>query len=341
MDQRSDRPELKATSKAIGKARANSEGFASISGPGVVPMRIGLASVEPVLGLLEALLAEADRRQWRLDAGETGVQLCVGGEGVAFRIEEAPDKTPHKPTAQELAMKASRDRWGGDSQPWPTWDLAPSGRLAFIIEENSYSGLRRTYTRRKGYAFEDSLEAIISGVAGHAALKAERRREDEARAKAAAIAEARRARLEAFQRREARRAEFIEAIGLVLDERLRLTGVRAHLESGLAGDDRQIGQMAQWVSRRLAALEAQLKPENLAVSARAAKVTFLEPPPEGDAERYWYAPEVQLRIREDDPQAEGMLRAVAELDWAVGAGLIADPRAESTVEPNPPSEATD
>jgi hypothetical protein len=33
--------------------------------------------------------------------------------------------------------------------------------------------------------------------------------------------------------------------------------------------------------------------------------------------------------------------SVAELDWAIGEGLIADPRAEPVADPNPASETLD
>lgn len=229
--EQTERQELAAAAKALSKAREDGDGFASISGAAVVPMRIARASHGAALAFLAGLLSGAGARGWRLQADEGRLKLKIGDEMVAFRIDEVADKVPHTPTPKELADKVRRDRWGGDSQPWTTWDLSPSGRLAFAIEENTWSGLRRTYSQRKGHAFEASLESVVAGLAGHAAFKAERRREAEVRARKAAIAAARRQRLEAFQRREKRRAEFVSQVHEQLVERTELSQVLAHLEA--------------------------------------------------------------------------------------------------------------
>lgn len=178
-----DHKDLAATRRALSRARPDGDGFASVSGQGIVPIKAGLASHLSALAFLTALTSAAEARGWSLQSTPDRARMMVEGEPVASRLEEQPTKTPHEPTAKELALKRDRDRWGGDSQPWRTWDLSPSGRLALIIEENDYSGLRRTYSQRKGHPFEESLDAILMGLAARAALKVERRREAEVRAK--------------------------------------------------------------------------------------------------------------------------------------------------------------
>ena len=325
------RKDLASTAKALSKAREDDDGFTRIAGGAVVPMRIGRLSHDAALGFLAALLSEADARGWRLEPDEGRAKLKIEGETVAFRIDEIADKVSHAPTPKELAVKARRDRWGGYSQPWPTWDLSPSGRLAFVVEENNWSGLRRTYSQRKGHPFAASLEAIVAGLAGHAAFKAERRREAEIRAREAAIAEARRQRLEAFQRREKRRAEFVDRVSEQLAERTRLSAVLAHLEAQPPDQRDLLADMEAWLRRRLKAVDAHLDPVSLETSTRHAKVAFAEPPPQTESERYWYAPDVELHIWKPDGE---VMRSVAELDWGIGEGLIADPRAEPAADPS-------
>ncbi len=332
------RNDLAATVRALSKAREDDDGFTSISGGAVVPMRIGRLSHGAALAFLAVLLSEADARGWRLEADEGRATLKIEGETVAFRIDEIADKVPHAPTPKQLAEKARRDRWGGYSQPWPTWDLSPSGRLAFVIEENTWSGLRRTYSQRKGHTFEASLETIVAGLAGHAAFKAERRREAEIRAREAAIAEARRQRLEAFQRREKRRAEFVDRVHEQLAERARLSAVLTHVETQPPDQRDLLADIEAWLRRRLQAVDAHLDPVSLETSARHAKVTFAEPPPQAEPDRYWYAPDVELHIWKPDGD---VMRSVAELDWAIGEGLIADPRVEPAADPNAASETSD
>ncbi len=323
-----DHKELAATRRALSRARADSDGFASVSGAGIVLTRAGSASHPAILAFLNALFGAAEARGWSLRRANERVHLMVDGEPVAFRLEEQPTKTAHLPTARELALKKDRDRWGGDSQPWRTWDLSPSGRLSLIIEENNYSGLRRTYSQRKGHAFEESLDTILTAFAAHAALKVERRREKEVQAKAAAEAEVRRQRLEAFRHREARRMAFAQAIEEKLAERTRLRAVLDHLEGHAESATGGPGGMEDWLRRRLKALDARLDPRALEFSARSAEVYF-EEPPTGKVASRWYSPDVELRLWIPDREDGGVL-GVPELDWAIHEGLINDPRDEAT-----------
>lgn len=72
-------------------------------------------------------------------------------------------------------------RWGSSTttDPWPTYDQLPSGRLAIVIHANSYLGLRRRYSDGKTQALERMLPDILAGFVGHAAFISERRRENE------------------------------------------------------------------------------------------------------------------------------------------------------------------
>lgn len=317
--------DLEPTHKAIARARVDPEGFGTASGAGVVSIKVSPDARDPALAFLTRLLAAAQARGWRLQPAQGGAELVVDGEPIRFGLEEQPAKTPHQPTPKELALKRDRDRWGGDSRPWPTWDLSPSGRLALMIEANDYSGLRRTFSQRKGYPFEESLDVILTGFAAHAALKVERRREAEAAAKAAALAQARRERLAAFDHREKRRAEFAAAVAAALAERAQLQAVLGHLDA--APETAELGPagMATWLRRRLEAINARLDPGALEISARHAEVGFDEPP-QGEGASRWYAPKVELHLWVP-AEEEGRVEGVSELEWAIAEGLIEDPGA--------------
>lgn len=317
--------DLEPTRKAIGRARVDSQGFGVASGAGVVALKVSPDAQGPALAFLTRFLAAAQARGWRLQSAEGGAQLVVEGEPVRFRLEEQPAKTLHQPTDKELAVKRDRDRWGGDSQPWPTWDLSPSGRLALMIDANDYSGLRRTFSQRKGYPFADSLDVILTGFAAHAALQVERRREAEAAAKAAALAAARRERLAAFDHREKRRGEFAAAIGALLAERAQLQAVLGHLEASPEAVGRGLAGMAAWLRRRLRGIAARLDPSALEISARHAKVGFAEPP-QGEPASRWYAPKIELHLWVPADE-EGRVSGVSELEWAIARGLVEDPGA--------------
>lgn len=331
------RAQFVRTQKALAKARVDTHGFVTVAGDGVVPMKIGPASGHAAVEFLSALLGAAEARDWSLQLSDKVAALKIEDEALSFRLEERADKTAHMPTAQELKRKAERDRSGGDHQTWPTWDLSPSGRLSLVIDENSYSGLRRTFLQRKDQPLSASLETIIAGFAGHAALKAERRREEEARARAAALAQARRERPEAFGRREVRRREFVDLVHARLAERAKLAAVLTHVQESADGEVRPLADLEAWLQRRLGALDVVLSPEVLEVSARHSEVDFAEPPRREAASR-WYAPKVELELWLRDP-TEPVWRATSELDWAIARGLAADPREAGAAESNPASDS--
>jgi hypothetical protein len=316
---------LEPTRKAIARARLDHQGFGATSGAGVVALKLGPEAQGPALAFLAELVDAAQARGWSLAFTEGGAQLVVEGEPVRFRLEEQPAKTLHEPTARELAAKRERDRWGGDSQPWPTWDYSPSGRLALVIEANAYSRLRRTYSQRKGHPLAESLDAILTGFAAHAALQVEQRRQAAVAAKAAARAEARRVRLAAFDQREKQRADFAAAIATVLAERSKLQAVLDHLAASADAAVRGPPGMDAWLRRRLAAIDARLDPGALEISARHAEVDFAEPP-KGEGGSRWHTPKVELHLWVPAEEA-GRVSGVSELEWAIVEGLVVDPGA--------------
>lgn len=330
---------LEPTRKAIARARLDRQGFAAVTGARVVSLKVGADAQAAALEFLSSLVEAAQARGWRLELTDEGSRLIVEGEPIAFRVEEQPAKTLHQPTAQELERKRERDRWGGDSQPWPTWDLSPSGRLALMIEANDYSGLRRTYSQRKGYPFADSLDAILVGFAAHAALTLARRLEAQAQAKAAAIAKARRERIAAFEHREQRREEFAAAIGACVAERARLQAVLDHLAAAPDTAAFGLGDMVGWLGRRIRAIEARMDPRALAISARHAEVDFAEPPQAMPASR-WYSPKIELHLWVP-AEEEGRVSGVSELEWAIAQGLVLDPGAAPAEGDEPAADTPD
>lgn len=315
------RRELKATRRALDRARPDGDGFLRVAGEGVVGLQVGAESRDAAMRFVTALVEAAEQQGWALQTRGTGVELLVAGEAIAFHLTEQPHKTLHEPPGKELLLKAERDRWGGDSRPWRAWDPSPSGRLALVIEANAWSGMRRTYSQRKRGSLEESLGTILAAFAGHAAAQAAIR----AKAAAEAQAQARRQRLEAFGRRETQRAAFAEAIAARLAERARLQAVLEHVEGCDPAERGRLDGLQAWLRRRLAALDARLDPIALDISARAAEVCFREPPPDGAAAR-WSAPEPTLSLWRIDA-AQDQAHRIAELEWAVDQGLIVDPAA--------------
>ncbi len=117
---RPERRDLAATRKALAKARPDEMGYTRVFGKGVVSAQLGAEAHGAALRFLDLLLEAAEARGWRLEPTDDGAVLRVEGEALAIRIEDRPKQVPHTPTAQERAVQAQRERWGGSGQVWRT-----------------------------------------------------------------------------------------------------------------------------------------------------------------------------------------------------------------------------
>ncbi|SDD08659.1 hypothetical protein SAMN05216337_1007144 [Bradyrhizobium brasilense] len=242
-------PSLAATRRSISKARPDDQGFAIVRSRGVVPLKIAPASIERGIRILSQLIALAETQGHSPKVTEDGLVLVVENELIAFSLEEQPEKTLHQPTPAELKRRDERLRWGYTTDPWPKYDQKPSGRLAIVINANSYSGLRRSYADGKTQALERMLPDILAGFVGHAAYTSERKREAEERDRRHRAAEAQRRREEAFNSREKRRMEFVDAVHEQLTQRSKLTAVVTHLENTTPEDAARVSAMVVWIVR--------------------------------------------------------------------------------------------
>ncbi|WP_334518608.1 hypothetical protein [Bradyrhizobium sp. AZCC 2230] len=234
-------------------------------------------------------------------------------------------------TRARSSESADNLRWGFSRAAWPQYDYSPSGRLAIVIHTNSWSGLRRSYSDGKTQSIETMLPEIIAGLAEHAAHLRERRRADEERERQYREAELRRKREEAFGAREKRRLEFVDAIHQQLLERSKLSAVLAHLETATTEDPNRAQSIQAWIRRRIQQIDALTSPEFLDLSARSAKLGFVEPPNAsngGDAGNYHsYSSSAQLRFWSIDEEKE-LATSIGALEWATRLGLVPESETE-------------
>ena len=320
-------PSLAAIRRAISKARPDNQGFVAVKLKGVVPLRVAPASIERGIRVLSQLFVLAETQGHLPKATEEGLVLVVENEPISLSLEERPKKTLHEPTPAELKRRDERMRRGYANDPWPKYDQFPSGRLAIVIDENPYSGLRRTYSDGKTHVLERMLPDILAGLVAHAALLSERRRENEERERRHRDAEARRRREEAFNRREKRRMEFVDAIHEQLTHRAKLTVVLTHLENATSEDAARVSEMSAWIRQRLKRLDALISPNFLEISARFCKVEFSEPAPKKEAESgsgyLGYLPPINLRLWSIDNE-KGLATTCPPFEWASAMALPAE-----------------
>ena len=325
---------LSATRRAVSKGRPDAQGFKTSQGRGIVPLKVASNSIDRALQLLSRLFALAETEGYSPTISDTGLELATEDVAIAFGVEERPRKTPHEPTAAELKRKDDNLRWGSSTAAWPQYDHSPSGRLAVVIHTNSYTGLRRLYSDGKMKSVEAMLPEIIAGLAEHAAHLRERRRADEERELQYREAETRRKREEAFGAREKRRLEFVDAIHEQLLERSRLSAVLTHLETATTDGPNRAKSISAWIRRRIQQVDALTSPEFLDLSARSAKLGFVEPPndPSGAAVDgyYSYRSSTPLHFWSIDEKGE-YATSVNALKWATLAGLVPDDESDQPI----------
>ncbi|MDF0495749.1 hypothetical protein [Bradyrhizobium yuanmingense] len=322
---------LRSTRRAISKGRPDVQGFKSSQGSGIVPMKIAPYSIDRALLPLSRLFVLAGTEGYRPKISDTGLDLATEDLSIPFGVEERPRKTPHEPTEAELKRRDENLRWGSSRPPWPQYDYSPSGRLSIVIHANSWSGLRRTYSDCKTQSVEAMLPEIVAGLAEHAALLRERRRAAEERERQHREAEARRRREEAFSAREKRRLEFIDAIHEQLLERSKLAAVLAHLESSAVTGENRAKSISAWIRRRIQQIDALTCPEFVDLSARSAKLDFVEPFSDLNRENpgsyYGYPSTPRLQFWSIDEQKE-LATSISALEWAARAGLAPESESE-------------
>ncbi|WP_440639798.1 hypothetical protein ACSHT2_00155 [Bradyrhizobium sp. PUT101] len=338
-------PILGATQRAISKARPDAEGFINAQGRGIVSTKIAPTTVDRTHQLLARLFVLAETEGYRPKVSENGLELAADDVSIAFGIEERPCKTPHEPTAAELKRRDDNLRYGLSRAPWPKYDYSPSGRLSIVIHANSWSGLRRTWSDGKTQKVEAMLPEIIAGLVEHGALLRERRRATEESERKRLEAEARRKREEAFNSREKRRLGFVDAVHEQLLERSKLSAVLAHLDQPAIDGKNPAENILAWIRRRIQQIDALTSPEFLDLSARSAKLGFVEPPKDSDSEYaggyYAYPSSPRLQFWSIDEEKE-LATPTGPLEWAIHAGLLpsseGSPAKDETAEAAPPPQ---
>jgi hypothetical protein len=318
---------LAPTRRAISKARPDQAGFASIEGKGLVRLTIAPASLERSLSFIARLFAAAKAQGFVPQARDDGLVLIVDGERITFAVEEQTEKTPHVQTAEDKRQLAEYERWGWPGPRLRKYDHLPSGRLALLINVNSYGGLRRKFADGRTQTIETMVPEILVNLAAHAALIRERRREAEEAHKRQLEAEARRRLQEAFASREKEREAFVDALHAQLLERAKLTSVLGHLEALPVEREGQLGGLCRWVMRRMAMIDALIGARGLDLTARAAELDFNEPEdPEERGKIRYYSRFQSLRLWSENDE-KGMATSQTPYEWTIGRDTEAAPPA--------------
>lgn len=147
------------------------------------PLQVSRPHQQRALRLLEALFREAERRGYRVSPADKRrdcvAVVAVDGHGYPVKTKELTDRSPHVPTAAELAEKARRE--------WtriPEYDYTPNGRLQIALEQYWHSDEgrrhRTTWSDGQGSRLDDKLPEVLAEIEARA-VEDERRRLEWAR----------------------------------------------------------------------------------------------------------------------------------------------------------------
>ena len=206
--QPSTRKTVVTATRATLKGRADEKGLIHSPSDAMVRVSVSRAQISRAIRLIDALLKAAESRGMTLrlvpnpDRGYGRqqlqvVEICHLGHPVTFRIVEETDRTPHTPTATELAAQ-KRSSW----VRIPEWDYTPSGRLRIELPSGQSRGgvsARSRFADGPARRAEDKIDEVLDEITArgeHAlALREEAQRLDAEYAEARSIAvEAARAR---------------------------------------------------------------------------------------------------------------------------------------------------
>jgi hypothetical protein len=244
---------IQAANAALSKSRSANQAAGASGSDGNKPEPILDIRVSPVvrgraLRIMDALLKALEARGYRVNA--RGV--TIDGQLLPLAMTEKEDRTPHVPTAAELAEK-QRYSW----TRIPAWDYVPNGWLTLYTDAHVWwrKDLRKRWSDTRGVLLEDRLNDVVLGLVALAA--ALRQRAEEQRREAEAWAERERLRKERERQarmEQARRDHLIASTdSWTAAERIRQL-VAAVERRATAGDTGMPADVAAWTSwaRRVA-----------------------------------------------------------------------------------------
>lgn len=269
---------VRNTLAALRRGKANEQGLICVRAAGLVPCSVAKQSIGRVAELLPKLEAEGEIHGFRLTTDDEPSRFSDGTQTVKFEITEGYTRRKHDLSPMEKsAIAAWQKRIGrrdwryvhGDNYPTlPDWDYSTTGRLSVSFEpvwHYRQPTPRRSFNDGKRQRLEDLVEKIAIGIAVVAAAKAERKREDDERARRYEDQCQRREREARFKYIEDRRAD---ELAKLLDTQLRLEKLEVLMECSGAetgeSDDRRVQEFRHWLQSRINETRALLTPSGLA-----------------------------------------------------------------------------
>lgn len=169
---------VEKTETALRARKPDHKGLIHLSRKSWPSTSIDPRSIDRLTLFLIGFDAALRKLEWTLEPSDEGLRVLVDGEPVGFKIEDRLTRRLHEPTPDELSEQARRRRFQYtylSDQPWPKYDHAPSGDLAFVVTGTVNDGLRRKWGDTKRQRLEQALPSIIQSFCDHAAAQIAKR----------------------------------------------------------------------------------------------------------------------------------------------------------------------
>lgn len=180
------RRDVLAATRAALKGRADDRGLLHAAGSSVVTVSVSRDQRSRALSLVDQVLAEAEARGMSValvtDASPWArvkpaqVQIMRGELGFTFSVTELTSRTPHTPTAAELARQA---KFAWDKPP--EWDYHPNGLLRLDLGREhtlAVPSARSRFADGSTARAESKVSGLLDEVVRRADAELERRAEE-------------------------------------------------------------------------------------------------------------------------------------------------------------------
>jgi hypothetical protein len=263
-------PVVQMSARTLRRFKAGDTAVEAI-GEATCGVKVGCASVERVILVLDRLANALDAKQMPMMVTGKAMQIAVGKDTATFSLTERTQRVSHVPTSAELAEEARRQEqlerhWRNPSRwprppygsAYPSHDLLWTGELTIQIDGYS-DGVRRRWSDGRIQRLENVISSIVEGIEVLVAARKASREAGEERERQRQELSLRHALAKGRQEREQARHKFLERIIRLTDEAeiLRSWLNRTRLGTGENADS-QTARMIKWTRDQLRKIEEQL-----------------------------------------------------------------------------------
>jgi hypothetical protein len=206
------------TAHILRRHKPDHYGVIDIGGEGLLSMRLGAASVERAIFVLDTIVRGLETREITCTFVGKQVEVRRGVDKVPFILAETIRRQKHEPTVDELRAEeryrlARQRSWALPyERQYPEFDFIPTGELTISVEAWSMDQRRRSWRDNSRATLDAQLDSIIEELHRWIDYRRDDRLKDERNARLRRRAEENRRLTESRTKREEERHELLNEI---------------------------------------------------------------------------------------------------------------------------------